>query len=319
MEDASIEQHLWDGRRLIGRLRLQRALGVIWLIDAGLQAESAKFDHDYPLGTLAQSVMGEPNWISRSIFAGIHPFVAHWPLWNLGAVLIQPVIGICLVTGRCTKGALGVSIIWALVIWWLDEGFGAPLMSSPTRGGRPSASLPGSTRVVYGCSPSASVRSTTTGRLDPRVHCGGHRFRISTAHHPLVLVRTLQFDPYATRSVTVDSREDLLVAPPDRSHLDSPIDPSASLEPDEVRRLVGIVNHLGAADSRKRRSEVPTNGLDLFRSGEVEHQFITVYHQIRQLGLLATDRLVVIATSLASTKFAGPCAITATATATASQ
>ncbi len=127
MEDASIEQHLWEGRRLIGRLGLQRALGVIWLIDAGLQAEPAKFAHAYPLGTLAQSVMGEPNWINRSIFAGIHPFVAYWPLWNLGAVLIQLVIGICLVTGRFTKGALGVSIIWALVVWWLGEGFGTLL------------------------------------------------------------------------------------------------------------------------------------------------------------------------------------------------
>ena len=68
--------------------------------------------------------MGEPGWINRSIFAGIRPFVSHWPWWNLAAVLVELFIGSMLVWGRAIRPVLGLSIAWALVIWWLGEGFG---------------------------------------------------------------------------------------------------------------------------------------------------------------------------------------------------
>lgn len=118
------EHRGWGERRLLGRRGLRIALGVIWLIDAGLQAEGPKFAHNYPLGTLAQSVMGEPAWVSRSIYAALDPFVSHWAWWNLASVLVEAAIGICLVTGRSTRLALGVSFVWAVAVWWLGEGFG---------------------------------------------------------------------------------------------------------------------------------------------------------------------------------------------------
>ncbi|MGH9080791.1 MAG: hypothetical protein ACRDYE_12095 [Acidimicrobiales bacterium] len=114
----------WGARRLLGRRQLRIALGIFWLVDAGLQAEGEKFRRDYPLGTLAQSVMGAPHWLNRTIYAGINPFVAHWAWWNLASTLIQVAIGIGLVTGRSTKLALALSFVWAATIWWLGEGFG---------------------------------------------------------------------------------------------------------------------------------------------------------------------------------------------------
>ncbi len=84
---------------LVSQRGLQIALGVIWIFEGLLQAEGPKFSRDYPLGTLAQSVMGAPMWVNQSVVAGIHSFVSHWPLSNLGSVLLQVAIGAALVSG----------------------------------------------------------------------------------------------------------------------------------------------------------------------------------------------------------------------------
>lgn len=42
----------------MGRHQLRVVLGVLWLVDAALQAEPSNFARRYPLGELAQSVMG---------------------------------------------------------------------------------------------------------------------------------------------------------------------------------------------------------------------------------------------------------------------
>ncbi|MHB1535313.1 MAG: hypothetical protein ACYC1D_12050 [Acidimicrobiales bacterium] len=111
-------------RALLSRRGVRIALGVLWIFDGLLQAEPAKFDHGYPLGDLAQSAMGEPTALSHSIVVGIQPFVAHWPWWNLGAVLVEVAVGAALVSGRLVRAALAVSVFWAALVWWLGEGFG---------------------------------------------------------------------------------------------------------------------------------------------------------------------------------------------------
>lgn len=126
MADAQHPERMggWRSPRLVDRRRLRIGLGAIWILDGLLQAEPAKFARNYPLGSLAQSVMGAPGWVSRSVLDGIHPFVAQWPWWNLASTLLQLSIGICLVSGRFTRLALAVAAVWALSIWWLGEAFG---------------------------------------------------------------------------------------------------------------------------------------------------------------------------------------------------
>ena len=114
----------WSGPRVVSRRRLQVILGWLWLLDALLQAEPPNFSHSYPLGDLAQSVMGAPAWENHLIYHVIGPFVAHWPWWNLGAVLVQAAIGIALVRGRVPRLALGLSIAWSAVVWLVGEGLG---------------------------------------------------------------------------------------------------------------------------------------------------------------------------------------------------
>ncbi len=111
-------------RRLLSRRGLQRALGVLWLLDALLQLETPNFARDYPLGDLAQSVMGAPAWQNRAVFAGLAPFTAHWPWWNLASALLQGAIGVALLAGVGVRLALMASIAWSAAIWFLGEAMG---------------------------------------------------------------------------------------------------------------------------------------------------------------------------------------------------
>jgi len=106
------------------RRRLAVALGWVWVIDAVLQAEPPNFARSYPLGQLAQSVMGAPPWEHRAIYDLIGPFVTHWPLWNLAAVVVQAAIGVALVSGSAPRVALAASLAWAPVVWLVGEGLG---------------------------------------------------------------------------------------------------------------------------------------------------------------------------------------------------
>ncbi len=128
--------------RLASRAVVRRALGVLWLIDAGLQAETSKFAPSYPLGGLAQSSMGLPPWAHAAVYAGIDPFVAHWGLWNLAATLLQAVIGVALLSNRAPRAAIAVSATWAGMIWWVGEGFGfLPSGQALVLGGAPGPAL----------------------------------------------------------------------------------------------------------------------------------------------------------------------------------
>jgi hypothetical protein len=123
--DTDLHRHTdqW-ARRLIGRRGLQLALGWLWFLDALLQLEVPNFARDFPLGDLAQSVMGAPGWENRAVFSSISPFVAHWPWWNLASALLQATIGIALIMGYRVRVALLVSIVWSAAIWLIGEGLG---------------------------------------------------------------------------------------------------------------------------------------------------------------------------------------------------
>ncbi|MGO9458210.1 MAG: hypothetical protein ACLP62_14390, partial [Acidimicrobiales bacterium] len=122
---VAIRRGGWPGPRLLTRRHLRVALGALWLLDAALQLEPVNFARAYPLGTLAQSVMGAPGWENHAVFTAIRPFAAQWPWWNLAAAALQAAIGLCLVTGRAVRPALAISFGWAAFVWFVGEGLGA--------------------------------------------------------------------------------------------------------------------------------------------------------------------------------------------------
>lgn len=106
------------------RRQVRLALGVLWLVDAVLQAQPAIFGADWWRVELAQSVMGEPSSINHSIYLVVDMIARHAAAWNGLFVAIQAGIGLALIVGRFERAAILASIPWALGIWWVGEGFG---------------------------------------------------------------------------------------------------------------------------------------------------------------------------------------------------
>ncbi len=109
---------------LLSRRKVRFWLGVIWLADGLLQANPSFFGARWWKDTLAQSVMGEPAWANRSIFWAVSLIAAHASFWNGVFVTVQLGIGLALVTGKCERLAIAVSVPYALGVWWVGEGFG---------------------------------------------------------------------------------------------------------------------------------------------------------------------------------------------------
>ena len=106
------------------RRHVRVAVGVVWLLDAALQAQPASFTGDWWRNDLAQSVMGQPAIVNHSVFSLVHVIAPHAALWNSVVVVVQAVLGLALLLGRFERVAILASIPWALGIWWVGEGFG---------------------------------------------------------------------------------------------------------------------------------------------------------------------------------------------------
>jgi hypothetical protein len=98
---------------------LQLALGVFWLIDAGLQFQPFMFTRAFADDVLAGAASGQPGFVATPVqwaadAVGAHPFA-----WNLLFALLQLTVGVALIAGRAISPALAVSIGWALSVWYL--------------------------------------------------------------------------------------------------------------------------------------------------------------------------------------------------------
>lgn len=109
----------------LNRRRVRFLLGLLWLLDAALQAQPQVFTSGFWKGDLAQSVMGQPAPVAHSILWAIGIVAAHAAVWNSLFVAVQALLGLALVSGRCERLAVVASLPWALGIWWVGEGFGA--------------------------------------------------------------------------------------------------------------------------------------------------------------------------------------------------
>jgi hypothetical protein len=109
---------------LLTRRQVRFLLGVLWLLDAALQAQPALFRAEWWRDDLAQSAMGQPAAINHSIVWAAGLIAHHAAAYNALFVAIEALIGVALVAGRCERLAIALSVPWALGIWWVGEGFG---------------------------------------------------------------------------------------------------------------------------------------------------------------------------------------------------
>ena len=128
--------------KLLTRRRLQVALGLFWLLDAGLQFQPYMFTKAFVTQVLSMNAMYQPDVIGNFIIALARFLAPHAAAWNTVFAAIQLAIGIGLLWPRTVRLALSISFVWVLGVWAIGEGFGRLFTGTATlAGGAPGAVL----------------------------------------------------------------------------------------------------------------------------------------------------------------------------------
>jgi hypothetical protein len=119
-----------DARRAI-----LSALGLIWLLDGGLQLQSFMYSNGF-IEMLRDNATGQPLWLESSIKWSAHIAQRDLTAWNTLFALTQIAIGLGLLYRPTVKPALVLSFAWAFVVWWFAEAFGMlfMMMAGPLTG-----------------------------------------------------------------------------------------------------------------------------------------------------------------------------------------
>jgi hypothetical protein len=118
-----------------GRRAAQTMLGLLWLLDGGLQFQSFMYSKGFPQ-MLHGLAAGQPAWLADSINWATRTASPHLTVFNTAFALVQVAIGLGLLYRPAVRTALAVSFVWAFVVWWFGEAFGMLFMSmaSPLTG-----------------------------------------------------------------------------------------------------------------------------------------------------------------------------------------
>jgi hypothetical protein len=122
-----------DGMRTV-----QTVLGLIWLLDGGLQFQAFMYTHAFPRMLVANAI-GQPGWLHDSIIWGAKLANGDLGIYNTLFALAQVALGIGLLYRPTVKLALAGTIAWALFVWWFGEAFGMLL----TNAAQPLTGAPG--------------------------------------------------------------------------------------------------------------------------------------------------------------------------------
>ncbi len=125
----------------VGR-SLQTALGLLWLLDGGLQFQSFMYSRGF-IQMLTGMTAGQPSWLASSVSWGAHTAGHNLTVFNTLFALVQIAIGLGLLYRPTARLALLGSIAWAFFVWWFGEAFGMMFMSmaSPLTGAPGAVSL----------------------------------------------------------------------------------------------------------------------------------------------------------------------------------
>jgi hypothetical protein len=117
------------------RRTIQSALGLVWLLDGGLQFQSFMYSNGF-VQMLTTNAEGQPGWLHDSVVWAAREAHHNLGVWNTLFALTQVAIGLGLLYRRTTKPALAISFAWAFVVWWFGEAFGMLFMNmaSPLTG-----------------------------------------------------------------------------------------------------------------------------------------------------------------------------------------
>jgi hypothetical protein len=111
-----------------GTRTAQTVLGLIWLLDGGLQFQSFMYSKGF-ISMLTSMAPGQPHWLGSSIDWGANIAAGHIDFYNTCFALIQVAIGLGLLCRPTVKSALLLSFVWSLFVWWFGEAFGMLFMN----------------------------------------------------------------------------------------------------------------------------------------------------------------------------------------------
>jgi hypothetical protein len=120
---------------------LQLCLGTIWLLDAVLQYQPFMFRPSFVTAVIEPGVTGNPRFVTRSVQWASHLMLHHIVLFNAVFATTQLLIAVGLFWQRTVRPALGLSTVWALLVWWFGESFGGILVGASPLTGLPGAAL----------------------------------------------------------------------------------------------------------------------------------------------------------------------------------
>jgi hypothetical protein len=106
------------------RRRLQITLGILWLIDAGLQFQPYMFSARFATEVLSPAASGQAWFVSAPVTRTAHVVAAHPVAFNVAFASIQLAIGMGLLFRRTVVASLAASIGWSMAVWYLGEGLG---------------------------------------------------------------------------------------------------------------------------------------------------------------------------------------------------
>ena len=120
---ARLHEYFWsDAAR-----RVQTVLGLIWLLDGGLQFQSFMYSRGF-LQMIVGGAQGQPPWLHDSIIWAARFANGDLTLWNTLFALTQVAIGVGILYRPLTKLSLAGSLAWVLIVWWVGEAFGMLFM-----------------------------------------------------------------------------------------------------------------------------------------------------------------------------------------------
>ena len=107
--------------------RLQTFLGLLWLLDGGLQFQGFMYSHGFPRLIVGFAV-GQPGWLHDSLIWSAKFANGDLGVWNTLFALTQVALGFALLYRPLVKPALLASFGWVLIVWWFGEAFGMLFM-----------------------------------------------------------------------------------------------------------------------------------------------------------------------------------------------
>lgn len=151
---------------LLSQKLLRQILGVLWLVDGLLQVQPQMFTSNMVDSVLLPTLESQPTPVAASLHGIIVLITQHLTLINLLIAVVQVEIGLLLLLGIWVRGAVILSAVWALIVWYGGEGLGMLLTGQTSIiTGAPGAVLlyPLLGLLVYPRTRSPRDASTTTG------------------------------------------------------------------------------------------------------------------------------------------------------------